>query len=264
MSKYSTTEQNDIKYVAKVPGKQLSSNDYTTEEKNKLSGIQEGAEVNVNPDWDATFGKSMIINKPTIPVVDVNKKYVDDSLLKKADLISGKVPLSQLPEIPSQITIDSELSSTSLNPVQNKVINAALEHKVDKVAGKGLSTEDYTTAEKNKLRDIAPNAEANVNPDWNATSGKSQILNKPTIPTVDVTKAYVDNALTTKADLVNGKVPLSQLPEIPSSITIDSSLSSTSTNPVQNKVINTALGNKVDKVPGKGLSANDYTTTEKK
>ena len=77
------------------------------------------------------------------------------------------------------------------------------------------------------------------------------------------TKAYVDNALTTKADLVNGKVPLSQLPEIPSSITIDSSLSSTSTNPVQNKVINTALGNKVDKVPGKGLSANDYTTTEK-
>ena len=263
LSKYSTTEQNDIKYVAKVPGKQLSSNDYTTEEKNKLSGIQEGAEVNVNPDWDATFGKSMIINKPTIPVVDVNKKYVDDSLLKKADLISGKVPLSQLPEIPSQITIDSELSSTSLNPVQNKVINAALEHKVDKVAGKGLSTEDYTTAEKNKLRDIAPNAEANVNPDWNATSGKSQILNKPTIPTVDVTKAYVDNALTTKADLVNGNVPLSQLPEIPSSITIDSSLSSTSTNPVQNKVINTALGNKVDKVPGKGLSANDYTTTEK-
>lgn len=79
----------------------------------------------------------MIINKPTIPVVDVNKKYVDDSLLKKADLISGKIPLSQLPEIPSQITIDSELSSTSLNPVQNKVINAALEHKVNKVTGKG-------------------------------------------------------------------------------------------------------------------------------
>lgn len=263
LSKYSTTEQNDIKYVAKAPGKQLSSNDYTTEEKNKLSGIQEGAEVNVNPDWDATFGKSMIINKPTIPVVDVNKKYVDDNLLKKADLISGRVPLSQLPEIPSQITIDSELSSTSLNPVQNKVINAALEHKVNKVTGKGLSTEDYTTAEKNKLRDIAPNAEANVNPDWNATSGKSQILNKPTIPTVDVTKAYVDNALTTKADLVNGKVPLSQLPEIPSSITVDSSLSSTSTNPVQNKVINTALSNKVDKVSDKQLSTCDYTTVDK-
>ena len=154
LSKYSTTEQNDIKYVAKAPGKQLSSNDYTTEEKNKLSSIQEGAEVNVNPDWDATFGKSMIINKPTIPVVDVNKKYVDDSLLKKADLISGRVPLSQLPEIPSQITIDSSLSSTSTNPVQNKVINTALGNKVDKVPGKGLSANDYTTTEKNKLSRI--------------------------------------------------------------------------------------------------------------
>ena len=35
---------------------------------------------------------------------------------------------------------------------------------------------------------------------------------------------------------------------MPSSITIDTALSSTSTNPVQNKVINTALGNKQDKI----------------
>lgn len=95
------------------------------------------------------------------------------------------------------------------------------------------------------------------------TGSYNDLSNKPTIPTVDVNKAYVDGALATKADLVSGKIPLSQLPEIPSPITVDSSLSSTSTNPVQNKVINTALGNKVDKVSGKGLSANDYTTIEK-
>jgi nitrogen fixation protein len=56
--------------------------------------------------------------------------------------------------------------------------------KVDKVTGKGLSTEDYTTAEKNKLAGIAAGAEVNVNADWNATSGDAQILNKPTIPSV--------------------------------------------------------------------------------
>ena len=44
---------------------------------------------------------------------------------------------------------------------------------------------------------------------------------------------------------------------------VDSALSSTSTNAVQNKVINTALGNKVDKVSGKGLSTNDFTATYK-
>jgi hypothetical protein len=53
--------------------------------------------------------------------------------------------------------------------------------KVDKIIGKGLSTEDYTSAEKSKLADIATGAEVNVNADWNAVSGDAQILNKPTI-----------------------------------------------------------------------------------
>ncbi|NCC06251.1 MAG: hypothetical protein EOM37_19905, partial [Proteobacteria bacterium] len=40
-----------------------------------------------------------------------------------------------------------------------------LANKVDVVAGKGLSTNDYTTTEKNKLAGIAAGAEVNVNPD---------------------------------------------------------------------------------------------------
>jgi hypothetical protein len=57
-----------------------------------------------------------------------------------------------------------------------------LSGKVDKITGKGLSTEDYTTTEKNKLSGIQSGAEVNVNADWNSVSGDSQILNKPTIP----------------------------------------------------------------------------------
>jgi hypothetical protein len=56
----------------------------------------------------------------------------------------------------------------------------ALNLKVDKVAGKQLSTEDYTTTEKNKLAGIQSGAEVNVNADWNSTTGDAQILNKPT------------------------------------------------------------------------------------
>ena len=41
-------------------------------------------------------------------------------------------------------------------------------------------------ADKTKLDSIASGAQANVNPDWNATSGSAQILNKPTIPSVPV------------------------------------------------------------------------------
>ena len=39
-----------------------------------------------------------------------------------------------------------------------------------------------TSAERTKLAGIAAGAEVNVNPDWNATSGDAEILNKPSIP----------------------------------------------------------------------------------
>jgi hypothetical protein len=68
--------------------------------------------------------------------------------------------------------------------------------KVDKVTGKGLSTNDYTTAEQTKLAGIAAGAEVNVNADWNATSGDAQILNKPTIPTGIVTDVTATSPIT--------------------------------------------------------------------
>lgn len=48
-----------------------TDNNFTTAEKNKLSGIASGAEVNVQSDWDETSSSadSFIKNKPTIPTV---------------------------------------------------------------------------------------------------------------------------------------------------------------------------------------------------
>jgi hypothetical protein len=59
---------------------------------------------------------------------------------------------------------------------------SALNNKVDVVSGKGLSENDFTNTLKIKLDGIQAGAEANVNADWNATSGDAVILNKPTIP----------------------------------------------------------------------------------
>lgn len=60
----------------------------------------------------------------------------------------------------------NELKS-ALNSISTDVSN-----KVDKVSGKGLSTEDYTTAEKNKLSGMADNANNYVHP---TTSGNKHI-----------------------------------------------------------------------------------------
>ena len=89
--------------------------------------------------------------------------------------------------IPDGVAVDPELSPTSSNPVQNKVVTAALNGKVDKVAGKGLSTNDYTAEEQRKLEGIEAGAEVNVQSDWEQTDEDADdfIKNKPTIPTVN-------------------------------------------------------------------------------
>jgi len=46
-------------------------------------------------------------------------------------------------------------------------VENALNDKVDKETGKGLSTNDYTTIEKTKLAGIAEGAEVNIQSDWN-------------------------------------------------------------------------------------------------
>ena len=52
--------------VDKEIGKGLSTNDFTTTLKNKLDGIADGAEVNVQADWSATSGDAYIANKPDL------------------------------------------------------------------------------------------------------------------------------------------------------------------------------------------------------
>ena len=56
-------------------------------------------------------------------------------------------------------TIDTTLSQQG-KAAEAKATGTALTGKVDKVTGKGLSTEDYTTAEKTKLAGIATGATA--------------------------------------------------------------------------------------------------------
>lgn len=59
-------------------------------------------------------------------------------------------------------------------------MSSDLNKKVDKVDGKGLSTNDYTNEDRAKLASITEGAGGNVQADWNATDGEAEILNKPT------------------------------------------------------------------------------------
>ena len=148
--------------VDKVSGKGLSTEDYTTAEKTKLSGIAEGANNYSLPTASASVlggikvGDNLAIDSTT-GVLSGNYSAASSSaagLMSAAD----KSKLDAIDAGATAVTVDDAISSTSENPVQNKVIYSALAGKVDTVSGKGLSTNDYTDTEKTKLAGIAEGA----------------------------------------------------------------------------------------------------------
>ena len=95
-----------------------TDNNYTTADKNKLAGIAAGAEVNVQANWTqtTTTADDYIKNKPTLATVATSGSYND---------------LSNKPTIPAAVTVDSALSNSSTNPVENQVITSALGTKAN-------------------------------------------------------------------------------------------------------------------------------------
>lgn len=108
---------------------------------------------------------------------------IQDVYQNGSSVVSGGIAYVVVPTKTSDLTNDSGYQNAT--QVQQTVEAHHDDTKVDKVTGKQLSTEDYTTTEKNKLAGIAAGAEVNVQANWNQTNTTADdyIKNKPTIPT---------------------------------------------------------------------------------
>lgn len=168
--------------------------------------------------------------------------------------VSGTDKWEKIGEWKAYITVDDKMSDSSTNPVQNKVVNAEINKvqnnledklgdKVDKDGDKVLSTNDYTTAEKNKLAGIAEGANKTVVDSSLSASSTNPVQNK-VINTALAGKASTAVATTSANGLLSAadKKKLDGIAEGANKITVDAALSDTSTNPVQNKVINNQIG----------------------
>lgn len=136
-------------------------------------------------------------------------------------------------------------------------VKSIVNEKVDKVDGKGLSSNDYTADEKAKLANIQAGAEVNVNADWNAVTGDSAILNKPSIPTKtsDLTNDsdYVSDAsyVHTDSNYTSAeKTKLAGIATGANKTTVDSTMSASSTNPVQNKIVKKYIDDAIGGITG--------------
>lgn len=126
------------------------------------------------------------------------------------------------------ITIDDKLSTTSTNPVQNKVVTQVLNGKADKSeipSLDGYATEEWVNnqnylTQHQDLSDYAKKNEVPTLPQFRTINGQKI--------TGDTTNIVIEGGS-------GGET-----------ITVDSELSNTSTNPLQNKAITNALNNKAN------------------
>lgn len=175
--------------VDKEEGKGLSENNYTTTEKNKLAGIAAGAQVNVL--------ETVKMNGTALTVTDKAVNIDLSAYARKTDIASAynykgsKATQSELPTSGNATGDVWNVEATGMNYawtgtawdalggaidlsgyVTTAAMNAALGNKVDKVSGKGLSTNDYTTAEKEKLAGLsAPTKHTFIAGGWGNASG---------------------------------------------------------------------------------------------
>lgn len=91
------------------------------------------------------------------------------------------------------VAYDNTASGLAATDVQ-AAIDELADEKVDKVSGKGLSEEDFTTTYRTKLDSINAGAEVNVQSNWTEadTTSDAYIRNKPSLATVATSGDYGD------------------------------------------------------------------------
>ena len=192
----------------------------------------------------------------TIPTTETVNGLISDAI---DDLINGApATYDTLKEIADWIATHQS---------EYEALIAAIAGKVDKVTGKDLSTNDFTDAYKTKLDGIEANANAYVLPQASAsTLGGVKVGDNLAIDSSTGVLSGNYSAATTSANGLMSSTDKSKLDGIAAgatAVTVDSSITSSSENPVQSAAIYTALAGKVDTETGKGLSSNDYTDAEK-
>jgi len=205
-----------------------------------------------------------------------------------AENIQGTLPVAKggtgvgsITALKTSLGLDQVNNTSDANKPLSTAAQTALETKVDKVTGKGLSENDYTSAEKSKLAAITGTNTGDQDLSGYATTaalaGKANTADVTTALATKATASEVTSGLAGKVDKVTGKelssndystAEKNKLATITGTNTGDQDLSGFATiaqlaTKATSTDVTTSLATKVDKVIGKGLSTNDYSTSEK-
>ena len=144
-----------------------------------FSGIVRAEDINAITDADVVDN---LLSQDGTKVLSAKQGNVLKGLIDTINgiLVSNDTSLDTIQEIVDYIKANNASIAS---------LNTTMATKEDKVAGKGLSTEDFTSALLAKLNSIATNAEVNVQSNWNEADNTNDafIQNKPAITSPSTT-----------------------------------------------------------------------------
>ena len=202
---------------------------YVSTDTNKLFLDVSNKRVEISANTNTTYTLTKSGNTITLNASDGNKYNITDANTTYGDattVASGlmsaadKAKLDGIAAQANKVVVDASLSDSSTNPVQNKVIKAALDGKApathghgmaqisglnEALAGKAPTSHTHTTAQVSGL-DTALAGKANTTHNHDAANITSGVLNVDRVPSIPATKltgiinqanlpSYVDDVL---------------------------------------------------------------------
>lgn len=202
---------------------------YVSTDTNKLFLDISGKRVEISANTNTTYTLTKSENTITLNASDGNKYNIIDANTTYGDattVASGlmsaadKAKLDGIAAQANKVVVDASLSDSSTNPVQNKVIKAALDGKAATIHGHGMAqisgltealagkapiSHTHTTAQVSGL-DTALAGKANTAHNHDAANITSGVLNVDRVPSIPATKltgiinqanlpSYVDDVL---------------------------------------------------------------------
>lgn len=201
--------------------------------------------------------------------------YDEDSVKNIANAIrakNGSTETYNIDEMPTAIEklsgasfeIDSELSSNSENPVQNKVIKAALDKKQGIIQYSVMP--EAGQAYENKIVQYVGKTTSpyTLGYFYQCRGSSSTYRWYPVVVSKDFNKMDIPNTTSIKPLLVTySLIDGTGIKYIDTSISSGSTDVGIPTSKAVSQYVQNSVSNKVDKVEGKGLSTNDYTNEDK-
>ena len=182
----------NVEMALELANSGVTAGTYTKVTVDAKGRVTTGANITVEDIGDLSDTLATLATKEELKSY-VKTTEMNTALENKVDKVAGKSLISDT-EIARLASVDNYNDTAIKADIAKKAdtttVNAALEGKVDKVTGKTLSTNDYTTAEKEKLAGLS---------NYDDTDIKASIATKANSADV-YTKTAMNTELGKKAD----------------------------------------------------------------